>query len=48
MNICKPLLKMKLKELKAVIRKDKRLKDPEDPIGMYIKAVVEPLVARSR
>lgn len=48
MNTCKPLFSKKLKDLKAEIRKNKRLKDPEDPIGMYIKAVVEPLVQRSR
>merc|ERR1712130_165788 len=46
MKICVSLFKMKVKELKMKLRKDKRFKDLDSPLMQYINHVVIPLVQR--
>jgi len=46
MKICVSLFKMKVKELKAKLRKDRRFKELDSPLMQYINHVVVPLVQR--
>eukprot|EP00484_Ammonia_sp_Unknown_P019832 CAMPEP_0197024916 /NCGR_PEP_ID=MMETSP1384-20130603/5378_1 /TAXON_ID=29189 /ORGANISM="Ammonia sp." /LENGTH=678 /DNA_ID=CAMNT_0042453383 /DNA_START=192 /DNA_END=2228 /DNA_ORIENTATION=+ len=46
MKVCLPLFKMKFKDLRNKIRKEKRFKDNESPLMQYINYVVLPLVQR--
>merc|ERR1712232_208065 len=46
MKICISLFKMKLKDLKNKLRKDKKFKDNDSPLMIYINHVVVPLVQR--
>ena len=46
MKCCCALFKMKVKELKAKLRKDRRFKDLDAPLMQYINHVVVPLVQR--
>merc|ERR1712003_301953 len=46
MKICISLFKMKLKDLKNKLRKDKKFKDNDSPLMLYINHVVVPLVQR--
>jgi len=43
---CGPLLKMKAKDLKVKLRRDKQYKDPEAPLTQYVTGVVLLLVAK--
>ena len=46
MKICIQLFKMKFKDLKNKIRKDKKFKDNDSPLMQYVNHVVIPLVQR--
>jgi len=48
MKICISLFKMKAKELKNKLRKDKRFKDNDSPLMLYINHVVVPLIQRQQ
>jgi len=46
MKVCCQLFKMKAKELKLKLRKEKRFKDADSPLMQYVNHVVIPLVQR--
>ena len=46
MKTCIQLFKMKFKDLKYKIRRDKKFKDNDSPLMQYVNHVVIPLVQR--
>merc|ERR1712115_231491 len=48
MKLCISLFKMKSKELKNKLRKDKRFKDADSPLMLYVNHVVVPLIQRQQ